>query len=935
MPRISYQQIQQNIAEIANRDAYESTVIYDLLLAYGKPKATITKLQGGINNFAKDDGVLLKDAVFFKVFPAGTVLESKVEQLKHDELTERYRPRYLIATDLQNIAAYDRRQEASLSTKIRDLDKDFTFFYGLSGNEVNTDQKEEAYADRKAAERMKELYDEIVKCNTQRIINKDLNFRHDLNIFFSRLLFCYFAEDTDLFEPKQFTNSIKNYTKLDGSDTPYFFEQLFKSLDSKPYEKQDMPDPFNKFPYVNGTIFDTKQHSILIPQFNAQAHHLLIQLAESDWSDVNPDIFGTIFQGIVDAQKRDENGMDYTSVENINKVIDPLFMKELWDEYDKDFEDDSRIKDKNSYRIDHLNALWDRIANIRIFDPACGSGNFLIITYKALRELEQYIIRKIDELMPSGIGIKLDSRIKLDHFYGIELEDFPRELAVLSMFIAAHQMNIKFEEEFGKKLTIIPIIDMPTIICGNSARLDWNSVCPNIPHEASSIHTVSMFDDFDDEPEPKKSEVTYDEIYVIGNPPYKGSALQTKSQKDDFKTYFKNEDYSGNLDYISLWFVKGARYIKGTRAKLAFVSTNSICQGEHVGILFPKLFNENVEISFAYTSFKWQNAAKDNAGVIVIILGLHNNTEKIKKYLYNDSTINEVHNINAYLMDAPNIVVEKLSDSLSGLPKIGRANALTDDNNYNLSETEASLVSAIDPEAVKKYYGAEEFINNKTRKILCINNELQYYKLKDLDVIKEKIEKVRIFRAEKCKSVAAKESAKKPWLINRLRQITGGAILIPRVSSVRREYIPMGYLESDSLIGDSAIGAYEAEPWLLAILESKMHTAWIRTVCGKLKNDYRYSSSLGYNTFPVPPLNPSQKEKLNDSAMNILMARENHTEMTLAQMYDPDKMPEDLRNAHDTNDLLVDKLYQDKAFLNDEERLAKLFAMYEELTKDK
>lgn len=282
MPRISYQQIQQNIAEIANRDAYESTVIYDILLAYGKPKATITKLQGGINNFAKDDGVLLKDAVFFKVFPAGTVLESKVEQLKYDELTERYRPRYLIATDLQNIAAYDRRQEASLSTKIRDLDKDFTFFYGLSGNEVNTGQKEEAYADRKAAERMKELYDEIVKCNTQRIIDKDLNFRHDLNIFFSRLLFCYFAEDTDLFEPKQFTNSIKNYTKLDGSDTPYFFEQLFKSLDSKPYEKQDMPDPFNKFPYVNGTIFDTKQHSILIPQFNAQAHHLLIQLAESD-----------------------------------------------------------------------------------------------------------------------------------------------------------------------------------------------------------------------------------------------------------------------------------------------------------------------------------------------------------------------------------------------------------------------------------------------------------------------------------------------------------------------------------------------------------------------------------------------------------------------------------------------------------------------------
>ena len=559
MPRISYQQIQQNIAEIANRDAYESTVIYDLLSAYGKPKATITKLQGGVNNFAKDDGVLLKDAVFFKVFPAGTVLESKVEQLKHDELTERYRPRYLIATDLQNIAAYDRRQEASLSTKIRDLDKDFTFFYGLSGNEVNTSQKEEAYADRKAAERMKELYDEIVKCNTQRIIDKDLNFRHDLNIFFSRLLFCYFAEDTDLFEPKQFTNSIKNYTKLDGSDTPYFFEQLFKSLDSKPYEKQGMPDPFNKFPYVNGTIFDTKQHSILIPQFNAQAHHLLIQLAESDWSDVNPDIFGTIFQGIVDTQKRDENGMDYTSVTNIEKVINPLFMDDLWNEYDK-------AKDS----INKLNKLWVRISKIKIFDPACGSGNFLIITYKRLRELEREIIRTIDEISPTGIGIRLDSQIKLDHFFGIELEDFPRELAVLSMYIAAHQMNIKFEEEFGKKLTIIPIIDMPTIICSNSARLDWNSVCPNVPHGMSSNLKVSMLNDFDNESESQDFEAVYDEIYVIGNPPYKGADEQTPSMKSDLDFYFRSEDYSKNMDYVGLWFIKGSRYIKKYQCKISF-----------------------------------------------------------------------------------------------------------------------------------------------------------------------------------------------------------------------------------------------------------------------------------------------------------------------------------------------------------------------------
>lgn len=930
MPRISYQKIQQNIAEIANRDVYESTVIYDLLLAYGKPKATITKLQGGINNFAKDDGVLLKDAVFFKVFPAGTVLESKVEQLKHDELTERYRPRYLIATDLQNIAAYDRRQEASLSTKIRDLDKDFTFFYGLSGNEVNTGQKEEAYADRKAAERMKELYDEIVKCNTQRIIDKDLNFRHDLNIFFSRLLFCYFAEDTDLFEPKQFTNSIKNYTKLDGSDTPYFFEQLFKSLDSKPYEKQDMPDPFNKFPYVNGTIFDTKQHSILIPQFNAQAHHLLIQLAESDWSDVNPDIFGTIFQGIVDAQKRDENGMDYTSVANIEKVINPLFMDDLWAKYDK-------AKDN----VNKLNKLWARISKIKIFDPACGSGNFLIIAYKRLRELEQEIIRTIDEISPAGIGIRLDSQIKLDHFFGIELEDFPRELAVLSMFIAAHQMNIKFEEEFGKKLTIIPIIDMPTIICGNSARLDWNSVCPNIPHEASSVHMVSMFDELNDESEPQKSEAVYDEIYVIGNPPYKGADRQSPSQRKDFRDYFSKESISGNADYISIWFIKGARYISGTKAKLAFVSTNSVCQGEHAGIMFPKIFDEKVDIQFAYKSFPWSNNAKDNAGVIVIIIALKNEYEKAQKYIFEEidgtPVKRPVDNINAYLEDRLSIIVQKANEPLStDFPEMVSGSMPRDGGFLILSPEERAEAIRNNPESshfIKAYCGGADFLRGIKR--YCIWVEKKDSDLvKTIDYISNRINSCYEFRTNS-KAPSTRDFAKVPYRFCQVSYQNKVALVSPRVSSGRRKYIPMAFIDGETVPSFDLFVAYGAEPWLFSILSSSMHNCWIRSVCGKLKNDYRYSTTLGYNTFLVPPLTPKQKENLTDSAMAILMARENHSEMTLAQMYDPNKMPEDLRNAHDANDLLVDKLYQDKAFLNDEGRLAKLFAMYEELTKDK
>lgn len=924
MPRISYQQIQQNIAEIANRDAYESTVIYDLLLAYGKPKATITKLQGGINNFAKDNGVLLKDTVFFKVFPAGTVLESKVEQLKHDELTERYRPRYLIATDLQNIAAYDRRQEASLSTKIRDLDKDFTFFYGLSGNEVNTNQKEEAYADRKAAERMKELYDEIVKCNTQRIIDKDLNFRHDLNIFFSRLLFCYFAEDTDLFEPKQFTSSIKNYTKLDGSDTPFFFEQLFKSLDSKPYEKQDMPDPFNKFPYVNGTIFDTKQHSIRIPQFNAQAHHLLIQLAESDWSDVNPDIFGTIFQGIVDTQKRDENGMDYTSVTNIEKVINPLFMDDLWNEYDKA---------KNN--VNKLNKLWVRIGKIKIFDPACGSGNFLIIAYKRLRELEQEIIRTIDEISPTGIGIRLDSQIKLDHFFGIELEDFPRELAVLSMYIAAHQMNIKFEEEFGKKLTIIPIIDMPTIICGNSARLDWNSVCPNVPHGVSSDLRISMLNGFDDESEPQEFESVYEEIYVIGNPPYKGTRNQTDDQKRDKAAVMATIDGSKNLDYVAIWFVKAAKYIGDSIAKACFVSTNSITQGDQVHILWPHILTNNIEIGFAYTSFKWINNAKDQAGVTVVIISLQKHITK-KKKLFSNTTIDECDVINGFLIPMPPIYIERHNSSISGLPEMRYGNHTGGSKDLFITPEQRSVILSEYPDAskfIRPTAGSAEYIRGIERYCLWIEDK-DLEDAKAIKPINDLIEKIRLDRISS-REPGKKKLASRPHQFRDLNTAINNEIIVPIVSSENREYFVCGVLDASVIIPNSAQAIYDPELFVFALIESKMYTIWIRTVCGKLKTDYRYSSSLGYNTFPVPPLNPIQKERLTNSAMSILMARENYTEMTLAQMYDPDKMPEDLRNAHDANDLLVDRLYQDKAFLNDEERLAKLFSMYEELTKDK
>ena len=776
---------------------------------------------------------------------------------------------------------------------------------------------------------MKELYDEIVRCNSDRILAEDLNFRHDLNIFFSRLLFCYFAEDTDLFEPKQFTNSVKNYTKMDGSDLPYFFEQLFESLDSKPYEKQGMVDPFNKFPYVNGTIFDTKKHTILIPKFNAQARHLLIQLAESDWSDVNPDIFGTIFQGIVDAQKRDENGMDYTSVTNIEKVINPLFMDELWAEYDK-------AKDS----INKLNKLWSRISQIKIFDPACGSGNFLIITYKRLRELEQEIIRTIDEISPAGIGVRLDSQIKLDHFFGIELEDFPRELAILSMFIAAHQMNIKFEEEFGKKLTIIPIIDMPSIIKENSTRIDWNSVCPNVSKRKSFSKNhiqASLLRNFSHGEENGKDE--FDEIYIIGNPPYKGAKKQTPEQKRDFKEFFSGVKYNKNLDYISIWFIKGARYIKGTRAKLAFVSTNSIVQGEQIENMWPYVFENNVEIFCAYTSFKWSNSASNMAAVTCVIVSLQDKDNPYrtrKKFLYSNESIIEAKNINAYLANGADVIVSARRTPLcTGIPAMVYGNMPLDGNALKLTKEEKEEILE-QGEKYSKYIrpmiGGRGMVEHQERWCLWIE---------DQDLSDAAQNPIIARRIEDCKKFRLEGGDVARTLVNRAHQFRyrkvakNNMILTPCTTTANRDYIPSIIVDASYITDNSVQVIFDSDPWIFSIVSSIMHMTWVKAVCGRLQDNYRYSAMLGYNTFPIPSLNQLQKQELNDSALDILMARENHTEMTLAQMYDPDKMPEDLCEAHHKNDLLVDKLYQQKAFLNDEERLAILFAMYEDMTKDK
>lgn len=914
--KIALQQVQQNIGEIANRHEYTADVIYELLAAYGRSKSAITQLREGHLNKAEDDGaVLQKDVVYFKTFAAGASLEHEVSELYEDPLTQRYNPRYLIATDLTNLAAKDNLKGTTLTIKLADIDDHLDFFYGWTGDEV-VDTKTEAVADRRAADKMNELYVEIEKRNRAEFASNP-NFRHELNVFFTRLLFCFFAEDTGIYTDKQFTDAIKTYTQTDGSDLAWFFGELFTSLDTE--DKSALKTPFKEFPYVNGSIFNTSKHAIAIPKFSAQARHLILECGRQNWGEINPDIFGTIFQGVVDPEHRDENGMDYTSVPNIMKVIKPLFLDGLHEEFDKAYDSEKKLW-----------ALLGRVQKIKIFDPACGSGNFLIIAYKELRQLQHAIIGRIDELMPTGIGVKIPDNqlININNFYGIEIDDFAHELAVLSLFLAKHQMNQEFTEQFGKALSIIPLIDIPTIVCGNAARLDWQEVCANVGHTVTASEQSALFEIEGDQAELQLGATTYDEIYLVGNPPYKGARLQTSDQKADFKAYFSDEEYSGNLDYIALWFIKGSRYISGTNARLAFVSTNSVCQGEHVGIMFPKIFDEGVEIGFAYTSFKWKNSARDNAGVTVIVLSLQNKSSG-KKFIFTDSIQNIVGHINPYLIEGDDLIVHKRSKALSDLPEISFGSMPNDGGHLVVTLQEKEQHPEFEP-FIKNFYGAEEFINGRERYCLWIT-DANYEDAIKVPEIARRVEAVRETRLESKRAITNK-LAGVAHKFGEIRYKSTNSIIIPGVSSERREYIPMGFLDKNTVISNLAFAIYDAELWVLALLGSRLHTGWIRAICGQLETRLHYSSTLGYNTFPIHTLLETEKDALNKSARRILLARAAHPEKTLADMYDPDKMPADLREAHEENDHLVDNLYKKGGFTNDEDRLAALFDLYEQMT---
>ena len=911
--QLGYKEIEERLKALKETQIPANEVGYQILYSFGKGERDIARYKEGKGILKTFDGLLIKGLFCFKS-ASSLGLSDELERLKHDTQVLKATPKIIAVSDGKTILAYDLREKDTYENKVDRLYCDFAFFYPLMDVE-RVHYVEESPADIKAAEKLAKLHDELRAYNE---FNSEADL-HDLNIFITRLLFCFFAEDTGIFEENLFSDSIRRFTKPDGSDLSEYLDAAFNIMDCNLRTAETL-SIIKQFPYVNGGLF--AKH-IQIPRMGAKARQIIIECGELDWKDINPDIFGSMIQAVVNPEERANQGMHYTSVPNIMKVINPLFLDELREDYRKLEEQLKQLQQEKDLGSITSQAYYKacvpverrcrqlllRISKMKFFDPACGSGNFLIITYKSLRLLEMDILKIIRQCNQNQ---KLDfidgSCISLGQFYGIELLDFPHEVAMLSLWLAEHQMNRKFHDSFGVNTRALPLHNITQIVCGNACRLNWNTVCPHTAEE---------------------------EVFVFGNPPYLGSKLHSKEQKEEICFIFKGIKNSKILDYISIWFYLGAYYIKHSNASFAFVSTNSICQGEQVSVLWPQILSMNQSIIFAYTSFKWSNNAKKNAGVTVTIIGVGNDNKPHIKRFYTGENKVIANYISPYLTIGNRVIVEKRTNPPSGLPKMCFGSMPYDKGYLLFNALEYEEFIKKYPEYIcftKRIYGSEEFINDIHRYCLWIDDEQLDIALQNPE-IKKRIDKTREYRL-KSVDEGGRKLASRPHQF-REHPTLSECIIVPAVSSERREYIPIGYLKKGTVISNSAFAVYDAPIWLFGILTSRMHMTWVKTVGGRLETRYRYSAQLCYNTFPFPTISEGKKKQIEEAAENVLMTRAYYPEKTLAELYDPDKMPEDLREAHATLDDIVESCYPGYPFRNDEMRLECLFKLYEKMTKNK
>lgn len=915
-------EIEQAISELAMQPFDAAEFPFRFLAAFGNKDVTLKRLRTGNSN-ASDmpGGVLQPNNIHLAVCEAGKVGET-LAALRASPATAKRKARFILATDGQTLEAEDVTATGSgetIACAYGDFPNHFGFFLPLAGISTVKEIKDNP-VDIRATGRLNKLYVELLRENPDWATDAR---RAAMNHFMARLIFCFFAEDTGIFLGESlFTRTIEQMTERDGGNLHQVLSDIFRAMDIKREERDAaqprLPAYALPFPYVNGALFSGDTAT---PRFTRMARTYLLHAGGLNWRQINPDIFGSMIQAVADDEERGALGMHYTSVPNILKVLNPLFLDELWAQLDAAGQDRRKLL-----------ALRRRIARIRVFDPACGSGNFLVIAYKRMRAIEAEINAR------RGEGER-KSDIPLTNFRGIELRDFPAEIARLALIIAEFQCDELYRGQREALAEFLPLAKENWIIAGNALRLDWLGVCPPT---GTGVKLVG--DDLFNTPL-DQTEIDFEneggETYICGNPPYLGNTWQSAEQKAEIREVVAGRTSSaGFLDYVAGWFIKAADYIKRAGGVAAFVSTNSICQGQIVPILWPIVYSAECDILFAYTSFKWANLASHNAGVTVAVVGIGVPSNPPRRlYEHQDDgavVLREGASITPYLTMGARVIVEKRSEPFSGLAIMEFGNKPSDGGYLLLSRDRLEslgLTKAQQQRFIRRIYGSEDFINGGSRFCIWIEDE-HLPEAKKISALNERIEAVRELRLASPDKGARTVLASRPHQLKLMRIGENCTILVPIHSSERRPFLPVGLVDEKSTLSNATYGLYDAPLWNMALIASRLHLVWIATVCGKLETRYRYSNTLGWNTFPVPLLTEQNKADLTACAEAILLAREAHFPATIAELYNPDTMPDNLRHAHARNDEVLERIYIGRKFKNDTERLEKLFDLYTRMTAE-
>ncbi|MCK9314608.1 MAG: class I SAM-dependent DNA methyltransferase [Verrucomicrobia bacterium] len=867
----------------AKEKAQSQSFLRDFFEVFGVDALQVGAFEHDVPKEVDDDGFIdyfWKGKIAIEMKSRGKSLSAAYRQLKDYviQLPSEEMPDLMMVCDFETAILYHRGKNKRKQFKIKELHKNIRQFSSIAGYETTREIEEQVEVNVKAAEKMAKLHDAL----------KDHGYEgHDLEVYLVRLLFCLFADDTGIFPKQIFLNYLEN-SRVDGSDLSDRINRLFEILDLSDEARKKrtlLSHDLKQFRYINGSLF--KQH-LPTADFDAKMRQSLLDCCHFDWSKISPAIFGAMFQGVMDKKKRREMGAHYTSEENILKLINPLFMDELYEEFEH-AKVDVRLLDR----------FHEKISNLKFLDPACGCGNFLIVTYGKLRELEL----KVLEMKIGGSQLQLDIssllKVNVGQFYGIEYEDFPCQIAQVGMWLMDHLMNTRVAERFGMYYVRLPLTQSAKIVRNNALRIDWNGVVP-------------------------KQELSY----ILGNPPFVGFSCMTPSQKADLALIFPK---TKNLDYVTAWYMRSLNYIHNTNIKCAFVSTNSICQGEVVPVLWPKLFDKGLIINFARRTFVWSNEAKGKAAVHCIIIGFSLN-KKDKQIIFENNNLYSAKNINPYLLDSSNIIVFPKRKPFYNVPKMVYGNKPADGGNLIIKEKEYFDFITKEPNSIKyihRYYGAKEFLHKKIRYCLWLKNASPN-DLKKLPLVLERIEKCKKKR-ENSKAAGIRKFGKTPTLFAQITQPDNQPyIIVPAHSSCTRKYIPLGFVQPDIISSNAVFIIPNAELYHFGVLMSSVHNAWMRVTCGRIKSDYRYSKEIVYNAFPWPSPTSDQKNSIEKAAQGVLDARGIFPDSSLAALYDPLTMPPELLKAHENLDRAVMKAYGTN-WKTEDECVADLMQRYQAL----